>query len=174
MNLNYKHLGMYLLAGIASGLLCRMIYTVHDVWQYVGPSLVLGAMITLAGRYISGITPRNPWLNPLVLILASGVGWFLAFQHGVTGGFYIGVIEAGIFGGFFVGIGLVVAWRLNSIWMVIVLTTLAGGLGGLVLVLPELFGFDDFFPLFITWQAILLLGIGIAIQIDSRKSSIEK
>ena len=174
MNLNYKHLGMYLLAGVASGLLCRLIYTSHDVWQYVGPSLVLGAMITLAGRYISGITPRNPWLNPLILSLACGVGWFLAFQHGVTGGFYIGVIEAGIFGGFFVGIGLVVAWRLKRIWMIIMLTTLAGGLGALVLVLPELFGFDNFFPLFITWQGILLLGIGIAIQIDSPKSSIEK
>ena len=171
MNLNYKHLGMYLLAGIASGLLCRLIYTSNDVWQYVGPSLVLGAMITLAGRYISGITPRNPWLTPLILILACGVGWFLAFHHGVNGGFYIGVIEAGIFGGFFVGIGLVVAWRLKRIWMIIMLTTLAGGLGALVLVLPELFGFDN---LFITWQGILLLGIGIAIQIDSPKSSIEK
>ncbi len=171
MNLNYKHLGMYLLAGVASGLLCRLIYTSHDVWQYVGPSLVLGAMITLAGRYISGITPRNPWLTPLILILACGVGWFLAFHHGVNGGFYIGVIEAGLIGGFFVGIGLVVAWRLKRIWMIIMLTTLAGGLGALVLVLPELFGFDN---LFITWQGILLLGIGIAIQIDSPKSSIEK
>ena len=174
MNLNYKHLGMYLLAGVASGLLCRLIYTSHDVWQYVGPSLVLGAMITLAGRYISGITPRNPWLTPLILILACGVGWFLAFHHGVNGGFYIGVIEAGLIGGFFVGIGLVVAWRLKRIWMIIMLTTLAGGLGALVVTAFELFGLDIFYPLFITWQGILLLGIGIAIQIDSPKSSIEK
>ena len=174
MNLNYKHLGIYLVAGIASGLLCHLIYTNHGLWKYVGPSLVLGLMIALAGRYISKITPRNPLLSPLILSLACGVGWFLAFQHGVTGGFYIGVIEAGIFGGFFVGIGLVVAWRLKRIWMIIMLTTLAGGLGALVLVLPELFGFDNFFPLFITWQGILLLGIGIAIQIDSPKSSIEE
>ncbi len=169
MNLNYKHLGMYLLAGVASGLLCRLIYTDYGVWAFVGPSLVLGAMITLAGRYISGITPRNPWLTPLILILACGVGWFLAFHHGVNGGFYIGVIEAGIFGGFFVGIGLVVAWRLKRIWMIIMLTTLAGGLGALVVTAFELFGL-----VFITWQGILLLGIGIAIQIDSPKSSIEK
>ena len=165
---------MYLLAGVASGLLCRLIYTSHDVWQYVGPSLVLGAMITLAGRYISGITPRNPWLTPLILILACGVGWFLAFHHGVNGGFYIktNLTEAGLIGGFFVGIGLVVAWRLKRIWMIIMLTTLAGGLGALLLgPLAELFGFDN---LFITWQGILLLGIGIAIQIDSPKSSIEK
>ena len=172
MNLNYKHLGMYLVVGIASGLLCHLIYTSHDVWQYVGPSLVLGAMITLAGRYISGITPRNTWLNPLVLILACGAGWFLAFQHGVNGGFYIWPVESGVIGGVFVGIGLVIAWRLKRIWMVIVLTTLAGGLGGLVFALSDFFGFDEFFPLFITWQGILLLGIGIAIQIDSRKSSI--
>ena len=45
----------------------------------LAPSLVLGLMIALAGRYISGITPRNPWLNPLILILACGIGWFLAF-----------------------------------------------------------------------------------------------
>ena len=173
MNLNYKHLGMYLVAGVASGLLCRLIFT-NDEWSIFGPSLVLGAMITLAGRYISGITPRNTWLNPLILILACGIGWFLAFQHGVNDGFYIWPVESGVIGGFFVGIGLVIAWRLKRIWMIIVLTTLAGGLGGLVLALPELVAFKAIFPLFITWQAILLLGIGIAIQIDSRNSSIEE
>ena len=173
MKLNYKHLGMYLVAGVASGLLCRLIFT-NDEWSIFGPSLVLGAMITLAGRYISGITPRNTWLNPLILILACGIGWFLAFQHGVNDGFYIWPVESGVIGGFFVGIGLVIAWRLKRIWMIIVLTTLAGGLGGLVLALPELVAFKAIFPLFITWQAILLLGIGIAIQIDSRNSSIEE
>jgi hypothetical protein len=173
MNLNYKHLGMYLVAGVASGLLCRLIFT-NDEWSIFGPSLVLGAMITLAGRYISGITPRNTWLNPLILILACGIGWFLAFQHGVNDGFYIWPVESGVIGGFFVGIGLVIAWRLKRIWMIIVLTTLAGGLGGLVLALPELVAFKAIFPLFITWQAILLLCIGIAIQIDSRNSSIEE
>ena len=173
MNLNYKHLGMYLVAGVASGLLCRLIFT-NDAWRIFGPSLVRGAMITLAGRYISGITPRNTWLNPLILILACGIGWFLAFQHGVNDGFYIWPVESGVIGGFFVGIGLVIAWRLKRIWMIIVLTTLAGGLGGLVLALPELVAFKAIFPLFITWQAILLLGIGIAIQIDSRNSSIEE
>ena len=171
MNLNYKHLGMYLLAGIVSGLFCGLI--THFVGfgnfpYYAGPGLVLGIMIFLAGRFISGITPRNPWLNPLVLILACGVGWFLAFLHGVNDGFYIWPVESGVTGGFFVGIGLVIAWRLKRIWMVIVLTTLAGGLGGLVFTLV---GFQ---LLFISWQGILLLSIGIAIQIDSRKSSIEK
>ena len=179
MNLNYKHLGMYLVAGVASGLLCRLIFT-NDEWSIFGPSLVLGAMITLAGRYISGITPRNTWLNPLILILACGIGWVLAFQHGVNDGFYIWPVESGVIGGFFVGIGLVIAWRLKRIWMIIVLTTLAGGLGGLVWG----YAFRDFslwnsfyievLLLQITWPSILLLGIGVAIQIDSRKSSIEK
>jgi len=128
-------------------------------------------MITLAGRYISGITPRNPWLNPLVLILACGVGWFLAFLHGVNDGFYIWPVESGVTGGFFVGIGLVMAWRLKRIWMVIMLTTLAGGLGGQVYALWNFSDIEELLLLTI-WQGILLLGIGIAIQIDSRKSSI--
>jgi hypothetical protein len=126
-------------------------------------------MIFLAGRYISGITPRNTWLNPLVLILACGVGWILALKFGSEYWRMVwSWIGSGVIGGFFVGIGLVIAWRLKRIWMVIVLTTLAGGLGGLVLALVENR------LLFIYWQGILLLGIGIAIQIDSRKSSIEK
>ncbi len=179
MNLNYKHLGMYLVAGVASGLLCRLIFT-NDEWSIFGPSLVLGAMITLAGRYISGITPRNTWLNPLILILACGIGWFLAFQHGVNDGFYIWPVESGVIGGFFVGIGLVIAWRLKRIWMIIVLTTLAGGLGGLVLGYVfwnhSVWESSSYIEVLsqITWPSILLLGIGIAIQIDSPKSSIEE
>ena len=171
MNLNYKHLGMYLLAGIASGLPSQLIYT-NTEWKIVGPSLVLGAMITLAGRYISGITPRNAWLNPLILILACGVGWILALKFGAEywkkDWSWIG---SGIIGGFFVGIGLVMAWRLKRIWMVIMLTTLAGGLGGQVYALWNFSDIEELLLLTI-WQGILLLGIGIAIQIDSRKSSI--
>ena len=179
MNLNYKHLGMYLVAGVASGLLCYFPLGIIDTTNFT-PAIILGIMIFLVGRYISGITPRNTWLNPLVLILACGVGWFLAFQHGVNDGFYIWPVESGVIGGFFVGIGLVIAWRLKRIWMIIVLTTLAGGLGGLVWG----YAFRDFslwnsfyievLLLEITWPSILLLGIGVAIQIDSRKSSIEK
>jgi hypothetical protein len=167
---------MYLVAGIASGLLGYFPFGIIDIdLLFFGtnftPAIILGIMIFLAGRYISGITSRNTWLNPLILILACGIGWFLALQFGAEywrkDGSWIG---SGIIGGFFVGIGLVIAWRLKRIWMVIMLTTLAGGLGGLVVVLV-----DKFSPLFfITWQGILLLGIGIAIQIDSRKSSIEK
>ena len=176
MNLNYKHLGMYLVAGVASGLLCHFSSIIDIDLMFFStnftPAIILGIMIFLAGRYISGITPRNTWLSPLILILACGVGWFLARQHAVNDGFYEWLFESGVIGGFFVGIGLVVAWRLKRIWMVIVLTTLAGGLGGLVFALSDFFGFDEFFPLFVTWQGILLVGIGIAIQIDSRKSSI--
>jgi hypothetical protein len=168
MNLNYKHLGMYLVAGVASGLLCYFPLGIIDTTNFT-PAIILGIMIFLAGRYISGITPRNTWLNPLVLILACGVGWILALKFGSEYWRMVwSWIGSGVIGGFFVGIGLVIAWRLKRIWMVIVLTTLAGGLGGLVLALVENR------LLFIYWQGILLLGIGIAIQIDSRKSSIEK
>jgi hypothetical protein len=92
MKLNYKHLGMYLVAGIASGLICTFLPGIidHDLLFFgtnFTPAIILSIMIFLAGRYISGITPRNSWLNPLILILACGVGWFLALQHGSTGEF---------------------------------------------------------------------------------------
>jgi hypothetical protein len=185
MNINYKHLGMYLVAGIASGLLCHFSSIIDIDLMFFStnftPSIILGIMIFLAGHYISGITPRNTWLNPLVLILACSIGWFLNYEFNAGDCYwYWCVIEAGIIGGFFIAIGLVIAWRLKRIWMVIVLTTLAGGLGGLVWG----YAFRHFsiwnssyieVVLFqITWPSILLLGIGIAIQIDSRKSSIEK
>jgi hypothetical protein len=170
-NINYKHLGMYLLAGVVSGLFCQLIYADHDVWKYVGPSLVLGAMIALAGRYISKITPGNPLLSPLILILACGVGWFLAFEFGVKAVvnnwpyLYIG---SGIIGGTGVAVGLVVAWKLQKAWVVSAVIAFAGGLGGLVLRFLDLDDNENF-PLFAVWQGIVFLGIGFAIQIDSRK-----
>ncbi len=185
MNLNYKHLGMYLVAGVGSGLLCHLSSIIDIDLMFFStnctPAIILGIMIFLAGRYISGVTPRNSWLNPLILILASGVGWILALKFGSEYWRMVwSLIGSGIIGGFFVGIGLVIAWRLKRIWMVIVLTTLAGGLDGLVLVYA-LWDFSvwnssyiEVLLLEITWPSILLLGIGIAIQIDSRKSSIEK
>ncbi len=176
MNLNYKHLGMYLVVGIASGLLCHFSGIIDIDLMFFStnctPAIILGIMIFLAGRYISGITPRNAWLNPLILILACGVGWILALKFGTEywkkDWSWIG---SGIIGGFFVGIGLVMAWRLKRIWMVIMLTTLAGGLGGQVYALWNFSDIEELLLLTI-WQGILLLGIGIAIQIDSRKSSI--
>ncbi len=185
MNLNYKHLGMYLLAGIVSGLLCGLI--THFVGfgnfpYYAGPGLVLGITIFLAGRFISSIAPRNTWLSSLILVLACAIGWFLAFQFGYAykaEGFSL--FGSGAIGGIFVAIGLTLAWKLNRIWLVIVLTVLAGILGVLMwLVTVEFFELFasaadlDLIPLFVNWQAILLLAIGIAVQIDSRKSSIEK
>ena len=176
MNLNYKHLGMYLLAGIVSGLMCAYSYSFS---LELGPGLVLGIMIFLAGRYISDIAPRNTWLSPLILVLACAIGWFLAFKFGYAyeaeGFSFFG---SGAIGGIFVAIGLALAWKLNRVWLVIALTVLAGILGVLMWYLVggilDAFGFEsDLFSiqLFVSWQAILFLVIGIAVQIDSNKSS---
>ena len=186
MNLNYKHLGMYLLAGIVSGLFCGLI--THFVGfgnfpYYAGPGLVLGIMIFLAGRYISDIAPRNTWLSPLILVLACAIGWFLAYEFGDS--YYqedFSFFGSGAIGGIFVAIGLALAWKLNRVWLVIALTVLAGILGVLMWYLvggiSDAFGFEsDLFSilwliqLFVSWQSILLLAIGIAVQIDSNKSS---
>ena len=181
MNLNYKHLGMYLLAGIVSGLLCGLI--THFVGfgnfpYYAGPGLVLGIMIFLAGRFISSIAPRNTWLSSLILVLACAIGWFLAHQYTITQQNF-SFFGSGAIGGIFVAIGLTLAWKLNRIWLVIVLTVLAGILGVLmwlvgVELFKLLFAIDadlDLIPLFVNWQAILFLAIGIAVQIDSTKPS---
>ena len=174
MNLNYKHLGMYLLAGIVSGLMCAYSYS---FMFYPGPGLVLGIMIFLAGRYISDIAPRNTWLSPLILVLACAIGWFLAFQFGYA---YeaedFSFFGSGAIGGIFVAIGLALAWKLNRVWLVIALTVLAGILGVLVWFFVnaidfKAFGYNESISLFVSWQAILFLAIGIAVQIDSNKSS---
>jgi len=173
MNLNYKHLGMYLVAGVLSGLLCDLIYTNHDLWKYVGPSLVLGLMIALAGRYISKITPRNPLLSPLILILACGIGWFLAFEFGVkavVNNWSYMLLGSGIIGGTGVAVGLVVVWKLQKAWVVSTVIAFAGGLGGLVLRFLD----DEKFSMFPVWQSIVLLGIGVAIQIDKRPLKVNK
>ena len=179
MNLNYKHLGMYLLAGIVSGLLCGLINPLLEerFGDDHGSGLVLGIMIFLAGRYISDIAPRNTWLSPLILVLACAIGWFLAYQFGYEFSYLaISFFSSGAIGGIFVAIGLALAWKLNRVWLVIALTVLAGILGVLMWYLvsgiSDAFGFElGFFLLFVSWQAILLLAIGIAVQIDSNKSS---
>ncbi len=174
MNLNYKHLGMYLLAGIVSGLLCWLVWPLLAL----GPGLVLGIMIFLAGRYISDIAPRNTWLSPLILVLACAIGWFLAFEFGYAyGGEDFSFFGSGAIGGIFVAIGLALAWKLNRVWLVIALTVLAGILGVLMWYfvggIADAFGVTQttFIALFVSWQAILFLAIGIAVQIDSNKSS---
>ncbi len=160
---------MYLLAGIVSGLMCA--YCFDKLWSY-GPGLVLGIMIFLAGRYISDIAPRNTWLSPLILVLACAIGWFLAFQFGYA---YeaedFSFFGSGAIGGIFVAIGLALAWKLNRVWLVIALTVLAGILGVLMWYLVMWLENKHFIALFVSWQAILFLAIGIAVQIDSNKSS---
>ncbi|SVE03107.1 uncharacterized protein METZ01_LOCUS455961, partial [marine metagenome] len=63
-NLNYRYLGMYLAVGIASGFLCHFSGIIDIDLDFFStnftPAIILGIMIFLAGRYIGGITPRNP------------------------------------------------------------------------------------------------------------------
>jgi hypothetical protein len=176
MNLHYKHLGMYLLAGIASGALCHLIYDTDNVWQlYVGPPLVLGIVIFFSGRYISDIIPRNTWISPLAFVLSCTIGWILAIEFG--GEYYdetdLWLIASGVIGGAGVAVGFVAAWRVQKIWVVSVMITAAGGLGGAVLILLDIAGIH-FVSLFVVWQSIVLLGAGFATQIDSKQASQKK
>ena len=83
-------------------------------------------------------------------------------------------VESGVIGGLFVGTGLAFVWKLKSAWVVILLAAVAGGLGGVVCKLFLNPTSSDMSFLFECWQGIVLLGIGVAVQINSNKSSIKQ
>ena len=180
MKMNYKHLGLYVLAGIFSAGVCN--YTAHftssgwsggDSPVFLFYPIWLAIVILVIGDYVSGMRCRSDWFSPLVLIAMCAIGWCGAYMFG----FFVGfdqkniydtqLIGSGVIGGICVAIGLALAWKLNQILIVITTITLAGLLGGLILLI------DWEALLFWVWQPILLLGIGIAVQIDSAKSPVE-
>ena len=177
--MNFKHLGMYLLVGIISGGLCTGI----PAWRFFPkivneqiPAVILTIAIVVAVRYISAIQFRNGWLSPVILTMACLIGWYLAVEFGSnyyrTDWYFV---VSGAIGGIFVAIGFALAWKLSRPGFAITVITMAGTLGGILLIvifvaLTEM----ETLILFVVWQSILLLGICISVQIDSSKSSVEQ
>ena len=183
MKMNYKHLGLYVLAGIVSGSLSSAVAVIvfsgliEATW--VAVTIIMTVTIYTAGRYVSDTDLRNTWFSPVALLVTCFAGLFLAFRliascivifgrsNCVFGEFW-GIVVSGGIVGICVAIGVALAWKLDRVGLVIAITTVAGLLGGLAgQIVWE-------FTSFIVWQAILLLGIGIAVQIDSAKSSTEQ
>lgn len=179
MNMNFKHLGMYLLVGIISGGLCTGITALRFFPKIVNeqiPAVILAIAIVVAVRYISAIRFRNGWLSPVILTIACLIGWYLAVEFGSnyyrTDWYFV---VSGAIGGIFVAIGFALAWNLSRPGFAITVITMAGTLGGILLIfifvaLTEM----ETLILFVVWQSILLLGICISVQIDSSKSSVEQ
>tara|TARA_B100002003_G_scaffold237353_1_gene254342 strand:- start:204 stop:743 length:540 start_codon:yes stop_codon:yes gene_type:complete len=179
MNMNFKHLGMYLLVGIISGVLCTGIFDWLSFPKIVNehvPAVILAIAIVVAVRYISVIQFRNGWLSPVILTMACLIGWYLAIEFGSnyyrTDWYFV---VSGAIGGISVAIGFALAWNLSRPGFAITVITMAGTLGGILLififvVLTEM----QTLILFVVWQSILLLGICISVQIDSSKSSGEQ
>ncbi len=178
MNMNFKRLGMYLLVGIISGGLCTGITALRFFPKIVNeqiPAVILAIAIVVAVRYISAIRFRNGWLSPVILTIACLIGWYLAVEFGSnyyrTDWYFV---VSGAIGGIFVAIGFALAWKLSRPGFAITVITMAGTLGGILLIfifvaLSEM----ETLILFVVWQSILLLGICILVQLDSRKSSVE-
>ena len=191
MKMNYKHLGMYVLTGIISA--CLTIPVVfgwdsapfkygwdpvkNSAFFFMG-SIWLAISILVVGDSVSGMRCRSDWFSPLIFITLCFIGWWIAgtYAHDSVSIHFEctwfcdpEVIWSGGIGGIFVGAGLALTWKVRRIAVVMITTTLAGLLGGLIL--SQVFGA---FLMFLIWQPILLLGIGIAVQIDSAKSSAEQ
>ena len=185
MKMNYKHLGLYVLAGIVSGGLCFWMWYMNpfsdERVRFHLTAVILAIAILVAGRYISDIQLRSGWLSPVILIVACAVGWNFAFEYGASNWDMSPVsdtwlhepemVVSGLIGGIGVAIGLALAWKLNNVWVGVGITILAGLLGGFLSSYANLSDEGFLFPI---WQATLLLGIGIAVQIDSAKSSAEQ
>ena len=177
--MNFKHLGMYLLVGIISGVLCTGIFDWLSFPKIVNehvPAVILAIAIVVAVRYISVIQFRNGWLSPVILTMACLIGWYLAIEFGSnyyrTDWYFV---VSGAIGGISVAIGFALAWNLSRPGFAITVITMAGTLGGILLIfifvaLTEM----ETLILFVVWQSILLLGICISVQIDSSKSSVEQ
>ena len=170
---------MYLLVGIISGGLCTGITALRFFPKIVNeqiPAVILTIAIVVAVRYISAIRFRNGWLSPVILTMACLIGWYLAIEFGSnyyrTDWYFV---VSGAIGGISVAIGFALAWNLSRPGFAITVITMAGTLGGILLIfifvaLTEM----ETLILFVVWQSILLLGICISVQIDSSKSSGEQ
>ena len=170
---------MYLLVGIISGVLCTGIFDWLSFPKIVNehvPAVILAIAIVVAVRYISVIQFRNGWLSPVILTMACLIGWYLAIEFGSnyyrTDWYFV---VSGAIGGISVAIGFALAWNLSRPGFAITVITMAGTLGGILLIfifvaLTEM----ETLILFVVWQSILLLGICISVQIDSSKSSGEQ
>ena len=177
--MNFKHLGMYLLVGIISGGLCTGVIALRFFPKIVNEQIqpvILTIAIVVAVRYISAIQFRNRWLSPVILTMACLIGWYLAIEFGSnyyrTDWYFV---VSGAIGGIFVAIGVALAWNLSRPRFAITVITMAGTLGGILLILIFVALTEmETLILFVVWQSILLLGICISVQIDSSKSPIEQ
>ena len=138
MKMNYKQLGLYVLAGIISGGLCTW------MWSDVVSSLtvkfnllaiIFAISILVAGRHISNIKFRSGWFSAAILIAACAIGWHFAYEFGYEFHTHdLAPIGSSAIGGICVAIGLALAWKLNRPILAITGITIASVLGGLLLI----------------------------------------
>ena len=142
MKMNYKHLGMYVLAGIMSGFMMFPtafgggLSSEHLGVYIFMTGIWLPISILVVGDSVSDMRCRSDWFSPLAFITLCCIGWWAAFSYGANnysinfdnkcGWFcYPEMVWSGGIGGVFVGVGLALAWKVKRIGVVIVLTALA-------------------------------------------------
>lgn len=168
-----KLLTACLLAGLLSAVLCwagGSLLGDESLLNKPFPGIVLGLALFGLGEYLRVTpTPGGVWTG-LILIVFSVIGWRLSINVGYEYGQPIPYVAAGAVGGFTVALGTLLAWRISqSRVRHVLLITAAGAFGGLVFqVLEANFKMADdiwVLVLFLEWQSILMLGIGLALSV---------
>ncbi len=135
--------------------------------QQYYPAVVLGIFLYLCGKYVTHMKTGNDIVTLIVLILGSILGWRAAVEIGHPLGEPVPFVAAGALGGLITAIGWLIAWKLRSIAIrLLIILTFAGTLGG------GIFQFVDHYLdatgdvwvliLFTVWQTLFFAGIGIA------------
>ena len=145
------------------------------VIQQYYPAVVLGIYLYIAGRYVAHLKAINHFLSLIILIVASSIGWRTSIEIGHAMGGPVPFVNAGAMGALAVALGWVIAWKIRSgILKLVVIVTLAGALGGGIFELVDTV-FDDseeiwVLILFCEWQTILFAGIAFAHQRKKSKT----
>jgi hypothetical protein len=172
---NMKTISLFALAGILSGIVCWAGAGFLENYMMVlriYPGVVLGIFLSLCGTFIARIPSRHKALTPVILIAACIAGWRLAVDVGYAIGGPVPYVTAGLLGAFTVALGWLCSWKVRyHNFLFIVTVALSGAVGGLLFQLADqIFAMKEnvwALFLFIEWQAILLIGIAVALRFRS-------
>jgi hypothetical protein len=174
-----KQIPLFAAVGLVSGLVCWLgQYFLPESFfvTKVYPGVVLGVFIYIACRFIAECRSDNHIRSFAFILVASAAGWRLAVDVGYDLGGPVPFAIAGAMGAAALSLGVIMAWRVHysKAAAFVAIVTVAGTLGGLLFnLIDRLSGMYDrdtlwVLTLFCEWQAVLLIGIALALHHNAR------